>query len=624
MSTTNIASTLDEVFSGYNAQWLEDNLYAMFAHPSYFGALTTNLPCVLMGGRGTGKTTVLRALSFEGQLAIRRLKEAQLDELPYIGLYHRVDMRRMNVFQGDELSERGWTAVFSHYVNLWLLDSLVGFLSRAATAAPDRYRLPAASFSRIAEALQLTDPPRTITELSVHIDTALLRLENHVHSIGSKQSIPLTPLGRPVEVLVEELRKHTALAARPLMFILDEYESLLEYQQICFNTLIKYSSTLFTFKIGVREFGWRTRATMYDSELEQPADFMRIEIEQVLQGKFGSFAEDICTKRFAALADRLKLAPPTLTRLFRSLSYEEEAELQGISGRMDEIVRSLRSVQDRQWAAERSDLELYFAWFWADSHDLPLTKIVASAREGPVRWRRRYLNYRYAMLFTLNRGRGQAGIRKYYTGWRTFTQLAGNNTRYLVQLVHAALGLHVAAGGNLQTPISPRLQTEAAKTVGELRTQELVGKRDGRRLRNLLFGLARVFQVMAARPERRTPELNQFRLDSATPFRSEDALALLRHATGELVFRRFQATKLSFDDFFDHDYMIHPIFSAFWSISYRRKRTMTLSPQRVLDVAEAPRLGIERLLRNRHLSDAEVAVPEQLALFEPQLQIDEH
>ena len=43
------------------------------ARPSYFPYLSTNQSCVLLGGRGTGKTTVLKGLSYEGQ---QRLTDA--------------------------------------------------------------------------------------------------------------------------------------------------------------------------------------------------------------------------------------------------------------------------------------------------------------------------------------------------------------------------------------------------------------------------------------------------------------------------------------------------------------------------------------------------------------------
>ena len=62
---------LDELFGSYKAEWLNEKIFHFFAAPSYFTSLKDKRPCVLMGGRGTGKTTVLRGLSYKGQYALK-------------------------------------------------------------------------------------------------------------------------------------------------------------------------------------------------------------------------------------------------------------------------------------------------------------------------------------------------------------------------------------------------------------------------------------------------------------------------------------------------------------------------------------------------------------------------
>src|SRR5947208_14692817 len=89
---------LSALFGSYKAEWLRDQLFDLFAEPSYFPELTTSRPCMLLGGRGTGKTTVLRCMSYEGQF-VRRDKNA--DDIPnwrYFGLYYRVNTNRVTAF----------------------------------------------------------------------------------------------------------------------------------------------------------------------------------------------------------------------------------------------------------------------------------------------------------------------------------------------------------------------------------------------------------------------------------------------------------------------------------------------------------------------------------------------
>ena len=96
---------LSEVFGAHKAEWLGPMLFNLFAEPSYFPQMTTARPCVLIGGRGTGKTTVLRGLSYEGQYAIRKKDDSEIKDWPYYGLYYRVDTNRVSAFQGPELTE---------------------------------------------------------------------------------------------------------------------------------------------------------------------------------------------------------------------------------------------------------------------------------------------------------------------------------------------------------------------------------------------------------------------------------------------------------------------------------------------------------------------------------------
>jgi len=63
---------LGELFS-YKAEWLKERIFELFREPDYFPEMAAESPCVLIGGRGTGRTMVLRGLSYEGQLALSAL-----------------------------------------------------------------------------------------------------------------------------------------------------------------------------------------------------------------------------------------------------------------------------------------------------------------------------------------------------------------------------------------------------------------------------------------------------------------------------------------------------------------------------------------------------------------------
>ncbi len=85
---------LSHLFGGYRAEWLKGQLFELFTEPTYFPELETSRPCILVGGRGTGKTTVLRGLSYEGQFALHGEEANKIKELSYYGFYYRVNTNR--------------------------------------------------------------------------------------------------------------------------------------------------------------------------------------------------------------------------------------------------------------------------------------------------------------------------------------------------------------------------------------------------------------------------------------------------------------------------------------------------------------------------------------------------
>jgi hypothetical protein len=185
-----------------------------------------------------------------------------------------------------------------------------------------------------------------------------------------------------------------------------------------------------------------------------------------------------------------------------------------------------------------------------------------------------------------------------------------------MELIHNALLLHLDEGNESTQPITQKTQTQAAIAVGRKNLSDLEGLNvSGSKLTRLLLGLGRVFQVMASDPFGHTPEVNQFHIpDSASPAET-DAMALLNTAVDHLALVRFPGSKLSDEgDTKDYDYAVHPIFSAYFVFSYRRKRKMTLTCDALLGLVDRPRETIREIL-NKNGRDYSPGIPEQMLLF---------
>ena len=109
-----LTEALAEVLGSYRAENLAPaDLFTLYTEPKYFPELLGPRACFLQGGRGTGKTTVLRYLSYEA-----RATGLVSDEQPFHGLYMKFERSEISAFQHGGQDHDYWTKAFAHYLNL--------------------------------------------------------------------------------------------------------------------------------------------------------------------------------------------------------------------------------------------------------------------------------------------------------------------------------------------------------------------------------------------------------------------------------------------------------------------------------------------------------------------------
>lgn len=602
----------DDPFGLYRAEWLGHDLFQLFKKPNYYPELETPRPCVLLGGRGTGKTTVLRCLSYDGRYELETSEPQKVKDWTYFGFYHRVNTNRVTAFRGEELNDTQWVRAFAHYVNLLLCGQVLNFLHWYYELFPDASKLSAAECQNIGESLFIEGCLST-DHLRTEAERALRRFEGFLNNIDAAALPPLSVQGRPVDDICSALQKLEPFKGRSFFFIIDEFENYLDYQQEVMNTLIKHCGTSYTFKIGMKDLGWRKKSTLHkDEQLTSPADYELIDIAQRLEGDlFEQFASDVCNLRAARTADF-----PTgvdIQRIFPALSIDDEAKLLGVEEYRAPILE--RASDEGIPAAQVENipiLELYFVDYWAESQKKTLRDVLTERDTDQTGWRDRYHNYKVAILFTIRAGK--AGLTKYYSGWDTYVRLADANIRYLLELVNQARKLHERSGGTDGEEIPPDVQTKAAQLLGRKNISELEGLSvHGAQLTKLLLGLGRVFEVLAQKPQGHSPEYTQFHLPEDAPL--GQALPLLNSAVMHLALVRTVSNKRMDADPKSYDYAVHPIFAPFFVFSHRRKRKIRLTPHQLLALVEEPKATTRQILR-QFGKDPDGALPDQLQLFE--------
>lgn len=620
-----VISELSKIIGSFRAENLGDELFSMYTAPAYFPQLLTPFPCLLQGGRGTGKTTVLKSLSYSGQYRLLNENFESFNKLDYVGVYYKLETAIVSAFSGGEKDTTYWQHVFSYFINLQLCKLLCQFGCWHEKISGRDLRFDAHQMKIFCIALGIPEV-FSIKEIQQELDRLIALLEGDINYAADTISQKQTPIGSTPRRLVNLLRSTSDFKDKTFYFLLDEYENLQEYQQISLNTFIKQADRELSFKIGIRELGFRSRHTLNPNEqLVDPADLVLIDISNSLsEDEFEQFGKAVLESRFNELRNKGIDIPTDFPALFEDLSEEQEAIRLGGEEVAKEVREKLRMLVSKSEISELDKLTL---------KDLVLIKFIAKGERGDsdqsykvfkeaitdlTEWKNKLNNYNYATLFTLRTKK--AGISKYYCGWQTMLALSGRNIRYFLQLMTNSLIEHTKEGKRLTNQISADCQTRVAAEVGRKNLWELEGLSiRGAQLMKVVLGFGELFHRMAINPEGHAPEVTQFELSkkkSSDENSIVESAEIINSAIMHLALVRRAGTKLSGrGDTRDFDYMLHPIFAPFFVYSHRRKRKITVNSDDVMGMINNTSKTINTLLNKQNRGEQPLEDQTQLNLF---------
>lgn len=620
MTTEEKLAKLDEMFGSYKAEWLKSKIFEFFATPYYFTTLKDHRPCILQGGRGTGKTTVLRGLSYQGQYAILEEDIKRFDRNSFIGIYYKVNTNHAHAFQGRGIDNETWATIYAHYYNLLICWEISRFLKWHLKKSKDDEILSPHSCKLIAASLHIEKEIDSFESLCNELEIAMYTFQSDVNNV-SKDSIPRMSMpGDPIKLFIEQALNLRQLEGKMFYLLIDEYENLLDGQQQIMNTLLKHVPECYTFKIGVRELGWRVKYTLNKLELlNDPADYSLINITEQFStndrnNDFAAFALDVCNKRINELFDgEANEGQFSIEKSLPGMSIEEESEL--LKVRSSDYCRAFEEYEHKSGKVlDIHPLYKFFLAYWADIHHDSIKDTVKNYEYNTRSWDQRYDNYKYSLLFKIRRGRGQVGIQKYYAGWNTFVKLANGNIRYIMELVYKSCYLYLQDNGDITNPIPFDKQTEAAQEVGKKNLTELEGAWEkGVQITKLVMSLGSLFGKIAMFRGKSAPELVQFDI---TGEMSERTLEIMNASVMNLAIIRMSSNKISGKELKTYQYSLHPIFAPYFQFSFRRKRKLSLRNDEILGCIDNPEETVDAILKRKNIADMEEPDYKQPTLFD--------
>jgi len=300
-------------------------------------------PIFLFGGRGTGKTTVLKYLSFEIQekefIMIKRSDLSRFlgDDRDFLGVYYRFDGPQLAAFNFGQ-PDYQCLEIFRMFIELvlsqrylWMIEELI---TKGAIKKFDEKLL----CKNICITVFGQEIPslETISSIRENLASNQFQLEKYRDEVALAEN-SILPSVIPRGRLIFELPNVCKNAIRELqnmkiLYLFDEYENLTVQQQMLINTLIKHRKYNMTFRIGCRLEGIKTYATLSEEEyLKKNDDFRSLIFEDVLRTTKSSYRDlliGIAEKRLLHNEEFKKYGITNIEKILgESPSMEHEAAM---------------------------------------------------------------------------------------------------------------------------------------------------------------------------------------------------------------------------------------------------------------------------------------------------------
>lgn len=607
------------------------DLWNSFILPPYFRELEFGFqrkPIRFVGGRGSGKTALLRYLSFRTQFSPKRvhIPEAAFNN---VGFYFKAEMSYVTLFTGEDISEREWINCFKYALCLILAEDLVEFFIRIVDE-PHKYR----HLGNVPETILIRkisdfgDFSEDIRELYDNIRTKRVQLSTWLKNIEDDSLRPtFIEMDAFLRRIVESAKKQIPFLENSVFHVLiDEYENLLAYQQKVVNTLMKGSEPPFAFHVAMKKNGMTTTETLGTERIQEKNDYRTVNIEAQIEDNFDIFCAELFFFRLSADPEYKSHVPINVEDLkcidkvahrFESAAYKKmvlgkmRAILPGLSSkeisklclndppthkRWKDIITSGINNKERSFDANdffHPDFPEQTIVSCALMHQVSKTPTMLYEEFNKLKdgkpslykeWTHKYLNGTIFLLWFTSR---KPNVN--YAGFDVFLSLSKSNIRHFIELCHIALKKAKNISDSCLV-IEQEAQALAAKEAANYFFEETKSSGiKGNHLFSLISTLGNIFQYSQQRYSQSEFERTHFSIENGNADISAEANELLQEAVKWSVLYAEDETKIKNERLTSFEYTLNPIYAPFFNISYRKGRKLELSSRQ----AEALLTGTE-------------------------------
>jgi hypothetical protein len=613
--------SLRTLFAKNRTEELGSDVYENFVVPPFLDKLdlcVARKPRLFIGGRGCGKTMLLRYLSHESAFSKNR-QSIPDDALEHIGLYWRVDTQFAAIMNERGIPEDVWSSAFNHLMALFLGLEVLRSIRNIALSKCHALNWPDVknvNFDR----LSMFDPTFSggLEHLIKSLEDKVWEFELWVANVRKRTDPTFLPGMQFLTALISHIKELLPALQRALFFVyVDEFENLLPYQQRILNTCIKHSEIPLIFNIAMKRHAFDTLKTIGTESIQDIADYRTYDLEAcLLDANFQVFAAEVLFLNLAQAGIKdipinvQQLRDPSMLGFRRESAYQNSVlnrvrevfpglsndELANLVFESESLKRKVRERIEKALDSRHSSVSLnsfirpnypqatitVMALLYrkklpvediAKEFDLLEAGKVNKFTSGPD-WI--HNNFIGCLLWLYE---SQSTACPFFAGFDTFCFISRGNLRHFLELCHTSLnqitnGLHTD-----HFSVSPELQAKAARQASTSFLNEIPAfGRFGDRLHTFVFRLGSLFALSHRRPTQSEPEQAHFAITSGAKTLSIDDSRLLREAEKWSVIFKEEETKMKSDiQLASFEYILNPIYAPYFNITYRKRRKLGLS-----------------------------------------------
>lgn len=621
----NKKKNLKYIFSPNRAEEFGHDVWEHFVIPLFFDDLDlfgARKARVVRGGRGCGKTMLLRYLSHYSQFS--RNRQVITDEdLQYIGLYWRSDTSFAAGLKGWGIDDDTWSSAFEHAMTLTIsIEILKSVLNIADSNYQnlDRSRLEQIKFDSLAAFDEdLYGNVFNILDALTQKNWSFQTWVNNPQKIDQPKFLPGKYFIEAVLSIVQE--SIDVLKSSMYYVYIDEYENLQEYQQRIINTYIKHGEPPLIFNIATKHNGIRTYETTGNESIQNVSDYRVVNLDElILDNEYELFAAEVLFSRLINSISGCDIVNPDTLRTRDNINHRKKKEYkQKIIERaeiifpnysqseLSEVIFNSRlltnKIKENIYSALKERNSKYNLEDFYRDNQKEATIIVScllnrksnlekdiiseldklnEGKENKFTGKTNWIHNNFVGEVLRLYESTNSKVCTFYSGFNTFTSLSRGNLRHFLELCYTSIRQKDRDVDIDDLIIPQEEQAAAAREASISFIKDIRGLGQyGNKLHAFVLALGSLFSMAHSRKSQSEPEINHFVIGGKDTISDEEQSFLDEAVKWSILFEE-EETKVKTDlQVIRRQWVINPIYAPYFLISYRKKRKLELSSKDV-------------------------------------------